>query len=95
MLKPPSPRRLSLDLSTDLVRKGQSTLNMPSNNEFALEILVGGVAVPEYEKSGHFYIESNLYTQVSYKKEVSEVVGTEVESQVCTRVCLVCSLVLD
>ncbi|XP_077982844.1 uncharacterized protein LOC144437711 [Glandiceps talaboti] len=54
---------------------------MPSNSEFSLNILVGDVQVPEYQKDGITYVESNLFTPVSYKVRTDEVVAGEIESQ--------------
>ena len=55
---------------------------MPENNDFALEILVGSTPLPEYEKDGQYFVESNLTTPYSYTTSATEVVGGEQEAQV-------------
>ena len=56
-------------------------IGMPSAEHFSFSVLIGGVAVPEYYKDGKTYIESNLYTPVSYDREEREQVGDELEVQ--------------
>lgn len=54
---------------------------MPSDGNFSFSVLIGGMAVPEYHQDGKIYIESNLWTPVSYEQEVRERVGDEMEVQ--------------
>ena len=54
---------------------------MPSDGNFAFRVLVGGRALPEYAFNGETYVESNLWTPVSYQQEVSEIVNGEKETQ--------------
>ena len=35
---------------------------MPANADFAFDVLVGGIAIQEYEKDGRYFVESNLST---------------------------------
>ena len=58
--------------------------NMPSDQYFCVEILVGDCSIPEYTKNEQVYVESNLFTSVSYSQKVSEVVNGETETQVNT-----------
>lgn len=47
---------------------------MPSTTDFTLNVLVGGVPLPEYVGAdGRHYVESPLTTPVSYKVETTEV----------------------
>ena len=55
---------------------------MPSNDKFSMEILVGDAAIPEYNKKEFVYVESNLYTPVSYQQSVCDKVNGEEEKQV-------------
>ena len=55
---------------------------MPSNADFTTEILIAGVAVPEYEKDGKYFIECNLNTSLTYMDKVTEIVQGDRESQV-------------
>ena len=61
---------------------------MPQNKDFHFQVLVGGVPLPEYTvespDGNKIYIESDLFTHVSYTVPGSEVVAGEVETQVCT-----------
>ena len=54
---------------------------MPSDPYFSFSVLIGGVPVPEYHHDGKIYVESNLYTPVSYEREEREQVGDELEVQ--------------
>ena len=46
---------------------------MPSTTDFTLNVLVGGVPLPEYVGAdGRHYVESPLTTPVSYKVETTE-----------------------
>ncbi|KAL3846900.1 hypothetical protein ACJMK2_017851 [Sinanodonta woodiana] len=54
---------------------------MPACADFKFSILVGGQPIPEYEKDGTYYAESNLFTPFSYRQSVEEIVGEEVEKQ--------------
>ena len=58
---------------------------MPSNDEFSLKILVGDEPLEEFQHGGCVYVESNLFTPVSYKQSVCETVNGELETQVYTR----------
>ena len=55
---------------------------MPQNQDFSIQVLVGGSPIPEYEKDGRYYVESNLATPFSYRQQSTEVIQGEVESQV-------------
>lgn len=47
---------------------------MPSNADFTLNVLVGGVPLPDYVGAdGRSYVESPLTTPVSYKVETTEI----------------------
>ena len=59
-------------------------INMPSNQDFSLHVLVGDTILPEYEKDGLVYVESNFFTPVSFKQQAEENVDGEVEIQVQT-----------
>lgn len=54
---------------------------MPSDGHFGFVVLVGGVPVPEYDKDGRLFVESNLWTPFSYQQEVTELVNGEKEVQ--------------
>ncbi|XP_046561907.1 dentin sialophosphoprotein-like, partial [Haliotis rubra] len=54
---------------------------MPSNKDFTMSILVGGVELPEYSKDGTCFVESNLFTPVSYNVHLEEEVQGETEAQ--------------
>ncbi|XP_048240710.1 sodium/potassium/calcium exchanger 1-like [Haliotis rufescens] len=54
---------------------------MPSNKDFTMSILVGGVELPEYTKDGTCFVESNLFTPVSYNVHLEEEVQGETEAQ--------------
>ncbi|CAC5418375.1 unnamed protein product [Mytilus coruscus] len=54
---------------------------MPSNADFRLNILVGDTLLPEYEKDGIVYVESNFFTPHSYKQQAEENVNGETEVQ--------------
>ncbi|XP_078675075.1 uncharacterized protein LOC144912987 isoform X1 [Branchiostoma floridae x Branchiostoma belcheri] len=43
---------------------------MPSNAEFGFSVLVGGHVIPEYQKDREVFVETNLYSPVSYKEKV-------------------------
>ena len=55
---------------------------MPSNQDFNLHVLVGNTVLPEYEKEGVVYVESNFFTPVSFKQQAEENVNGEIEVQV-------------
>ena len=54
---------------------------MPTNSNFSFSVQIGNHDVPEYEKDGELYVESNLFTPFSYEQEVRELVCGEVEVQ--------------
>ncbi|XP_067663384.1 high mobility group nucleosome-binding domain-containing protein 5-like [Haliotis asinina] len=54
---------------------------MPSNKDFTMSVLVGGVELPEYTKDGMYFVESNLFTPVSYNVHLEEEVQGEMEAQ--------------
>lgn len=57
---------------------------MPSSDDFQLEILVNKEPIQEFvdKKTGKVYVESSLFTPVSYKQEISEKVEDKVVTQV-------------
>lgn len=56
-------------------------IKMPSDGQFGFTVLIGGIAMPEYEKDSCLYVESNLWTPFSYKQELVELVNGEKEVQ--------------
>ena len=54
---------------------------MPSDVYFSFSVLIGSIPVPEYHKDGKIYIESNLFTPVSYEREERELTYGEMEVQ--------------
>ena len=54
---------------------------MPTDGNFSFSVLIAGLPVPEYTKDGHTYVESNLWTPVSYQQSVREFAYGEVEEQ--------------
>ena len=54
---------------------------MPTDGKFGFSVLIAGLPVPEYLKDGRYYVESNLWTPVSYKQLVRELAYGEVEEQ--------------
>ena len=54
---------------------------MPTDGNFGFSVLIAGLPVPEYTKDGHTYVESNLWTPVSYQQSVREFAYGEVEEQ--------------
>ena len=54
---------------------------MPLSSSFAFSVLIAGIPLPEYTKDGVTYVESNLWTPVSYQQRVREVVYGEIEEQ--------------
>ena len=54
---------------------------MPADGNFGFSVLIAGLPVPEYQKDGRYYVESNLWTPVSYKQRVRELAYGEVEEQ--------------
>lgn len=54
---------------------------MPTDGKFSFCVLVDGVELPEYQKDGVTYIESSLWTPVSYKQRVRELAYGEIEEQ--------------
>ena len=55
---------------------------MPSDGNFGFSVLIAGLPVPEYRQDGKVYVESNLWTPVSYTQRVREVVYGEVRRPV-------------
>jgi len=51
---------------------------MPSDGNFGFSVLIAGLPVPEYLQDGKVYVESNLWTPVSYNQRVREMVYGEV-----------------
>ena len=49
--------------------------------DFKFHVLIAGLPVPEYHKDGRVLVECNLFTPVSYKQTVRELVYGEVEEQ--------------
>ncbi len=54
---------------------------MPTDGNYSFCVLIAGLPVPEYDHDGKVYIESNLWTPVSYQQRVSEMVYGELEEQ--------------
>ena len=54
---------------------------MPFDAFFGFHVTIGSQTVPEYVKGDVVYVESNLWTRVSYKQTVRELVQGEVEEQ--------------
>ncbi len=54
---------------------------MPTDGNFGFSVLIAGLPVPEYTKDGHTYVESNLWTPVSYQQSIREFAYGEVEEQ--------------
>ncbi|XP_033751717.1 uncharacterized protein LOC117335672 [Pecten maximus] len=54
---------------------------MPTNKDFSFSIRVGDTTLPEYNKDGVSYVESNLFTPFSYQQEYSEIIHGENETQ--------------
>lgn len=54
---------------------------MPTAGDFCFSVLVGDAVLPEYNRDGVTYVESNLWTPVSYKQRVREVAYGEIEEQ--------------
>jgi len=54
---------------------------MPSDGNFGFSVLIAGLPVPEYLQDGKVYVESNLWTPVSYNQRVREMVYGEIEEQ--------------
>lgn len=65
--------------SLDAVSTG---VNMPSNDDFSLSVLVGNTVLPEYSHGGVCYVECDLFSPVSFKQRTEERVGQELEVQV-------------
>ena len=59
----------------------QQSTKMPTDGNFGFCVLISGLPVPEYHKDGKIYIESNLWTPVSYNQRVREIVYGEAEEQ--------------
>ena len=51
---------------------------MPSDGNFGFTVLIAGLPVPEYYHEGKVYVESNLWTPVSYNQRVRELAYGEV-----------------
>jgi len=56
---------------------------MPSDGNFGFSVLIAGLPVPEYRQDGKVYVESNLWTPVSYKQSVREMAYGEVRQIIC------------
>lgn len=56
---------------------------MPSDGNFTFSVLIAGLPVPEYRQDGKVYVESNLWTPVSYKQSVREMAYGEVRQIIC------------
>ena len=54
---------------------------MPSDGNFGFSVLIAGLPVPEYRHEGKVYVESNLWTPVSYNQRVRELAYGEVGSK--------------
>ena len=54
---------------------------MPTDGNFGFSVLIAGLPVPEYQRDGKVYIESNLMTPVTYRQTVREMAYGEVEEQ--------------
>ncbi|MCH9631682.1 MAG: hypothetical protein S4CHLAM37_17070 [Chlamydiia bacterium] len=54
---------------------------MPANGKIGFSVRIGDSDIPEYHKDGQYYVESNLFTPVSYLQEVREMVYGEIEAQ--------------
>jgi hypothetical protein len=57
-------------------------VNMPSNTDFSVSVLVGSTVLPEYLHNGVNYVECDLFSPVSFKQRTEERVGDEIEMQV-------------
>ena len=66
---------------TDLKTRNVGRLQHPEMANFKFHVLVAGLPVPEYRKGRRVLIECNLFTPVSYKQKVRELVYGEVEEQ--------------
>ena len=64
-------------------RYTHTNCNMPSDGNFTFSVLIAGLAVPEYRQDGKVYVESNLWTPVSYKQSVREMAYGEVRQIIC------------
>ena len=51
---------------------------MPTDGNFEFNVLIAGLPVPEYHHEGKLYVESNLWTPVSYNQLVRELAYGEV-----------------
>ena len=51
---------------------------MPGDGNFKFAVLIAGLPVPEYYHDGKIYVESNLWTPVSYNQRVREMAYGEV-----------------
>ena len=54
---------------------------MPTDGNFGFSVLIAGLPVPEYHREGKVYVESNLWTPVSYNQRVRELAYGEVGSK--------------
>ena len=52
--------------------------NMPGDGYFGFSVLIAGLPVAEYRQNGKVYVESNLWTPVSYKQSFREMAYGEV-----------------
>ena len=58
---------------------------MPSDGNFGFTVLIAGLSVPEYHHEGKVYVESNLWTPVSYNQRVRELAYKEVGDKQLTK----------
>ena len=65
---------------------------MPSDSNFGFSVLIAGLPVPEYHHEGKVYVESNLWTPVSYNQRVRELAYGEVGSESSYKISTVYSL---
>ena len=72
----PTVLMLQRSLTLTLIRLMLSI--MPSDGNFGFSVLIAGLPVPEYHREGKVYVESNLWTPVSYNQRVREMAYGEV-----------------
>lgn len=56
--------------------------SMPKNQDFRIDILVGGVPQAEFKKDGQCFVECNLFTPYSYQAHTYETVSHGHEEEV-------------